>query len=430
MLKIAIVGRPNVGKSSLFNRIAGSRRAIVEEASGTTRDRLYAEISRKNKTFTIIDTGGFEASTLDDITALTLKQLDNAIEEASAIFFVTDGKAGPTHLDTELASRLRKTSKKIYLIVNKVDDKSRLQAALEFFSLGLGEPYPVSALSGAGIDKLLDEAAENIELNTAPTGSFISVAIIGRPNVGKSSYLNAILGEERAIVHSVPGTTRDSLDTDFEYNGKALRLIDTAGMRHKQKLSTAADFYAIGRAREAIKRSDVVIALVDGAEGLREDDERVMEFCVEDGKPLIVAVNKSDLIKGIDESGYKEMLTKKMNAVRNFPVIFISCKTKKNITRPLDLIMPLYEKSNKKFSPDELANALEKLNNSPEIRNRRLKFTYLKQADGSKAAFSLGIKSLKYTNESLRRYTENFLRSGLGFDGIPLRVTFCIKKIM
>ena len=431
MTKIAIVGRPNVGKSSLFNRIAGSRQAIVESASGTTRDRLYADIKWKAKDFTIIDTGGFEASKRDDITDLILGQLDRAIKESDVIFFVTDGVAGVLHQDTELASRLRKTSKKIYLLVNKVDDKSQITKTLDFFELGLGEPYPISAINGNGIDRLLDDVAGNIEKmknDGAPEADIINVAIVGRPNVGKSSYLNSILNEERAIVHSIAGTTRDALDTDFEYKGRLYRLIDTAGMRHNTKLKVAADFYGSVRSKEAIKRCDVAIVLVDSSDGLREDDERIIEFCIKAGKAVIIVINKWDLVRGIDTEKYKELLVRKMNAIRNFSVVFTSCKTRKNILPSLDLILPLYKKTKKTFNRDELENILKELNDSPEIRNRRLKFEYLKQKSANPPAFIIGMKDLKGTNENLRRYTENFLRTICDFEGVPISLNFEKRK--
>lgn len=425
--KIAIVGRPNVGKSSLFNRIIGARRAIVESASGTTRDRLYAEINWNGKKFTIIDTGGFEALRRNDITDLILKQLDRAIEEADIIFFVTDGASGIVHQDTELASRLRKTSKKIYLLVNKVDDKSQTSRTLDFFELGLGNPYAVSAVTGTGIDKLLGDVAKSIEkmdICVKSEDDVIKVAIVGRPNVGKSSYLNAILNEERAIVHSIAGTTRDALDTDFEYKGRTYRLIDTAGIRHNTKLEVAADFYGSVRAKEAIKRCDVAVVLVDSSDGLREDDERVIEFCIQDGKAVIIIINKWDLVKGIETVKYKELLVKKMNAIKNFQVIFTSCKTKRNIIPSLDLILPLYEKTRKAFSPAELEEILKELNNSAEIRRRRVKFEYLKLKNANPPVFVLGMKNLKGTNENLRRYAENFLRAVRDFEGVPISLSF------
>lgn len=424
---IAIVGRPNVGKSSLFNRMAGTRKAIVESASGTTRDRLYTDIGWKGKTFTIVDTGGFDTSKIHDITPLILKQLENAIAEADVILFVVDARTGVTHQDTELASRLRKVSKKIFLAVNKSDDAHCAAAALDFFELGLGEPYAVSATTGRGVEKLIDAmtaaggaASGNIHRET----EVIGVAIVGRPNVGKSSYLNAILKEERAIVHDVAGTTRDALDTDFELEGRHYRLIDTAGMRHNMKLGVAADFYGSVRAREAIKRADVAMVLIDGMDGLREDDERVIDFCMEEGKAVILAVNKWDLVKNMDTVKYKEMLIRKMNAIKNIPVVFISCKTSRNVAASIALVRPLYEKAAKVFVAVELGEVLALLNDSREVRNRRVKFEYLKQDPARPMKFVLGMKNTRLANENLRRYAENFLRASRDFEGMPIEVAF------
>lgn len=424
--KIAIVGRPNVGKSSLFNRIVGSRKAIIESASGTTRDRIYADIERKGRHFTLIDTGGFDEVSRDEITALILRQLETAVKEADIIFFVVDGTAGVVHQDKELALRLRKASKKIYLVVNKIDDKTRQPKTLDFFELGLGEPYAVSAVNGLGIEELLNDVAKvaGSEVKSTSGMQSIKVAIVGRPNVGKSSYLNAILDEERAIVHPTAGTTRDTVDTNFEYRGKNYCLIDTAGMRHNTKLKGASDFYGSVRSREAIERSDVAIVIIDGLDGLREDDERVIDFCADKGKALVIAVNKWDLVKGVDTVKYKEMLIKKMNAIRNFQVIFTSCKTGREVSKSLDLILPLYEKTNRVFTKSELDGILGNLNNSSEIRNRRIKFEYLNQEGARPPRFTFGIKNPKLTNENLRRYIENFLRSTYGFEGVPIKVRF------
>lgn len=425
LLKIAIVGRPNVGKSSLFNRMLGSRKAIVESASGTTRDRIYSDIKWKGKHFTLIDTGGFDAVKKDDITSLTIKHLKIAVEESDVILFVTDVTSGVLAQDIEMASWLRKSGKKVYLLVNKVDDDSRSANTLEFFSLGLSEPHSVSAVSGKGIDRLLDEVSASVEKSQALGGEeTVKIAIVGRPNVGKSSYLNAILNEERAIVHHVAGTTRDALDTDFEYKGRQYRLIDTAGMRHNMKLESSADFYGSVRSKEAIKRSDVAMVLIDGLEGLKEDDGRVIDFCMKEGKAVIVVINKWDLVKGLDTIKYKEMLVKKMNVVKNLPVVFISCKAKKNILPPLDLVMPLVENIRKDLGSEDLKILLENLNNSHEIRNRRLRFEYLKQKSVKPPKFVLGMKNPRLSNDNLKRYVENFLRASRDFKGLPVSVAF------
>lgn len=423
--KIAIVGRPNVGKSSLFNRIVGSRKAIVESTCGTTRDRLYADIVWKGKHFTIVDTGGFEHAKPGEIASMVLKQLNAALEEADIIFLVTDVKVGVLPQDLELAHRLRKTSKLIYLLVNKVDDKSKSTGAMEFFELGLGEAYQVSATNGTGLEKLLDDVAKHIEKPAAVDNkSSVKVAIVGRPNVGKSSFLNSILKEDRVIVHSVAGTTRDAVDTDFKYRDRDYLLIDTAGIRHNAKLHEAADFYGSVRSIEAIKRCDVAIVLIDGFDGLREDDQRIIGIIQEEGKALVIAVNKWDLAEGVEMAKYTEMLIKSMNAIRNYPVLFMSCKTKQNVSMSLDLIWSVYEKSKVMLKPDQITGLLEALNDATEIKNKRLKFRFLRQDSITPPTFVLGFKGCPAPNENTKRYIENFFRKSLDLSGVPIRMGY------
>jgi len=425
LIKIAIVGRPNVGKSSLFNSIAGTRRAIVEPRSGTTRDRLYADIKWKDKEFTLIDTGGFEAKLHDDMTELVLKQLHAGIAEADIIFFVTDGAIGITPQDTELAARLRKTSKKICLVVNKIDDKSVSGRALEFFSLGLGDPYPISATHNTGVDALLDAAVAGIERPVqTPSGKAVKVAIVGRPNVGKSSYLNALLKEERAIVHHIAGTTRDATDTDFNYKGKDYILIDTAGIRHDLKIKESADFYGSVRSKEAIRRADVAMIIIDGYDGLREDDGRVIDFVIKSGKALVIAVNKWDLNEGVSDKKCKEMLINKMSAVKNYPVIFMSCKTKKNVTASLDAIWSAYERAGATITSEKLSEILDSINGLGEVRYNNIKFKSLRQEKALPPEFTLTSKDVNNIKDNMKRQIENFLRSELDLEGVPVRVRF------
>lgn len=423
--KIAIVGRPNVGKSSLFNRIVGSRKAIVEATCGTTRDRLYADITWKDKGFTIVDTGGFEQKKQGDMAALILKQLHAALEEADIIFLVTDVTMGIMPQDTEFAQRLRKTDKSIYLIVNKVDDKSKTNSAMEFFELGLGEAYPVSATNGTGIERLLDDVTKRIEKPASVNKQLlVKVAIVGRPNVGKSSYLNSILREERVIVHSVAGTTRDAVDTDFKYKDRNYLLIDTAGIRHNAKVHEAADFYGSVRSIEAIKRCDVAMVLIDGFDGLREDDQRIIGITQEEGKALVIAVNKWDLAEGIEMSKYSEMLIKSMNVIRNYPVIFMSCKTKQNVTSSLDIIWASFEKSKIILKPEEISGLLASLNDAAEIKKKRLKFRFLRQDSAAPPTFVLGFKGGGAPNENTKRYIENFFRKSRDLAGVPIRISY------
>jgi GTP-binding protein len=423
--KIAIVGRPNVGKSSLFNRIIGSRKAIVDSASGTTRDRLHADIKWKGKTFTIVDTGGFEAVRKGDIACLVLGQLDTAIKEADIIFFVTDVSAGVVHQDLELSARLRKTSKRIYLVVNKADDRSSVTKGMEFFELGLGDPYMVSANNGTGIEKLLDDAARPMErTQVSERRAAVKVAIVGRPNVGKSSYLNAILKEERVIVNSVAGTTRDSVDTDFFYRDRIYVLIDTAGIRHDARIAESADFYGNVRSKESIKRCDVAIVLIDGFEGLKEDDARIIDIIMKEGKALIIAVNKWDLTENVATSIYAELLIKKINAAKNFPILFISCKTGRGVVSSLDAIWSAYERSKTVLAPEEITALRKALNDDREIIGKRIKFLYLAQKGTQPPIFTLGVKDVKVINQNTKKYVENFFRRERDFTGVPIIINY------
>lgn len=423
--KIAIVGRSNVGKSSLFNRIIGSRKAIVDSTSGTTRDRLHADIKWKGKTFTIVDTGGFEAARKGGIARLVLGQLDTAIKEADIIFFVTDVSTGVAPQDLELSARLRKTSKPIYLVVNKADDRSSVSKGMEFFELGLGDPYIVSANNGTGIEKLLDDAAMPMEMAQATDRrAAVKVAIVGRPNVGKSSYLNAILKEERVIVNSTAGTTRDSVDTDFFYKDRIYVLIDTAGIRHDARITESADFYGNVRSRESIKRCDAAIALIDAFEGLKEDDARIIDIIIKEGKALVIAVNKWDLTKGAAASIYSGLIIKKMNAAKNFPILFISCKTGRGVVSSLDAIWSAYERSKTIFTPEELSALRKALNEDREITGKRIKFLYLAQKGTQPPVFALGVKDVKVLNQNTKKYVENFFRRERDFTGGPIVINY------
>ncbi len=423
--KIAIVGRPNVGKSSLFNRIIGYRKAIVEAARGTTRDRLYASIKWKGKSFTIVDTGGFEAAAGNEISALVLKQLKSAIEEADILLFVTDCTAGVLPQDQELSAFLRKTSKRIYLVVNKADDRSKIDRAVDFFELGLGEPYAVSASLGTGIKELLDDVALRLDGSAVvERADAVKIAIVGRPNVGKSSFLNSILKEERAIVHHVAGTTRDALDTDFSYNGRNYILIDTAGMRHNPKIKEPVDYFGGVRSRETVSRADVAIVLIDGYDGMREDDARIIDLVISQGKGLIIAINKWDLVKGVEMSKYRGMLQEKLKLVRDYPVIFISSKTGKNVISSLDLAWSVNEKMKVMLPTDRLRGILETLNNSIEVRGKGVRFAYLVQKNATPPTFNIGIKSARPVNDSLKKYAERALKASCDLEGVPVKVVF------
>lgn len=423
--KVAIVGRPNVGKSSLFNAIHGERKAIVEPEGGTTRDRLYADIKWKGKGFTLIDTAGFEDIPADAMSELVIKQIRKGIEEADTILFVTDGMDGITPLDRDLAAMLRKTSKKIYLVVNKIDDESRSGRAIEFFELGLGDPYAISAINDRGIDRLCGDIVKDLEKHADEGASTaIKVAIIGRPNVGKSSYLNALLNEERVIVHPTAGTTRDAIDVNFTYKEKDYVLIDTAGIRHNPKIKRAADFYGGVRSQEAIKRSDVAMMLIDGNEGLMKDDMRMIDLCFQEGRPLVISVNKWDLVKGMEMSKYCDALISEASTIRNIPVLFISCKSGRNVNDSLDTISEVYNRYRMTIAPDKLNETLKLLNNSQQITSKRIKFKCLIQEGSNPPGFIIGLNDINVMTGDLKRYVENFLRKAYEFKGVPIRVRY------
>ena len=409
----------------------------MEPSSGTTRDRLHADIRWKGKGLTIIDTAGFEGTRHGDMAELVLKQIRKGIEEADIIFFVTDGIAGIAPQDRELSSMLRRTSKRIYLIVNKVDNESDMQKTLEFFELGLGEPYAVSAMHGRGIERLCNDLAKGMEkyaMKNIPElvspvrrslSNGVKAAIIGRPNVGKSSYLNYILSEERVIVHPTAGTTRDAVDTNFNYKDREYVLIDTAGIRHSAKIEEAADFYGSVRSKEAVKRCDVAMVLLDGPEGLTRDDARIIDLCLEEGKALVIAVNKWDLVKeSMEMSKYDGRLKEGMRVIRNFPVVFTSAKTGRNVKASLDVIWSVYEKYRIIIQSDKLAETLKSLNKTPEIINKRIKFKYLIQEGAMPPRFILGVKGAKGLSENLKRFVENFFRMAYDFEGTPIRIRF------
>lgn len=427
MPKIAIVGRPNVGKSSLFNRIIGARKAIVEPHSGTTRDRLHADIQWKGKAFTLIDMAGIEAGHgRGEMADLVLQQIHRALAEADIILFVTDATVGIVPQDRDLAAMLRRTAKKICLIVNKVDNDSDASKAMEFFELGLGDPYAVSALHGRGVEKLCNDLAKDIEKRDTdvPAAEVVKVAIVGRPNVGKSSYLNALLSEDRVIVHEVAGTTRDAIDTNFNYKGRDYLLIDTAGIRHNLKLSEAADFYGSVRAKEAIKRSDVAVVLFDGYEGLTKDSSRIIDLCIEEGKAVVVVVNKWDLVEAADTVRYHDRIINEMKVIRNYPVLFISCKTGINVKATLNVIWSVYEKSKTFIPPDRLAEILESLNDAAMKGNRKVTFQSLVQDGTMPPRFIFGLKNISGINDNVKRFTENAFRAVHDFEGVPLVIRF------
>lgn len=371
---VAIVGRTNVGKSTLFNRIARERIAIVDDQPGVTRDRIYCEVEWLTRKFILVDTGGIETGE-DTITRQIRAQAQMAIDEADVIIFVVDGREGLTAADEEIAMQLRKTSKKVILCVNKVEDFSESTAiAAEFWALGLGEPLPVSAEHGRGIGDLLDQVISGFpEDRSLEESDAIKIAVAGRPNVGKSTLINQFVGEERVIVSDIPGTTRDAVDTSFTYNGQEFVLIDTAGMRRKTKIDTGVEHYSVLRALRAVDRSDVVFLMLDAREGVTEQDQRIAGYVHENGKGCAVVVNKWDLVEKDTNTmrEYEEEIRDRLQFLPYAPVEFVSALTGKRVHRLLDLAVSIAQQRSMRIPQEGLMRSFRMP--SPCISRRRTK---------------------------------------------------------
>ena len=427
---VSIVGRPNVGKSSLFNRIIGWRHAVVEEHEGTTRDRIEEQVSFKEKRFKLIDTGGFLTSDRDGITSLVRKQIEKAILSSDILLIVCDGEEGLMPLDIDLAATLRKSGKKIIIGVNKVDNEKRKENIFDFYQLGLGEPFAISCLHNLGVKKFLGEMADILPDYSgimSEKENPIKIAIAGRPNVGKSSFLNRVMDTERVIVHDLPGTTRDSIDSYFSKDGIAFLLIDTAGIRHKKKVKNAVDVYSIMRAKNSIDRSDITLLLLDGVEGVTNDDAKIFDYIIEKGRGCVILVNKWDLVKEIEISRYENAIFRKMPEARKFPVAFISAKTGRNALKVFDRVAAIKTNSEIFINSSALRAFLKEIKpeNVKISRRRKIpKFYYMVEMRMFPKEF------LVFTNDPSRvthfhtSFIENRLRERFPLEGIPLRIIY------
>jgi GTP-binding protein len=433
---VAIVGRPNVGKSTLFNKISGRRISIVDDTPGVTRDRIYVDTDWNGKVFTMIDTGGIEPTADDIILKSMREQAQTAIELADVIIFLTDLRSGLTANDQDVAAMLLKSRKPIVLCVNKVDSVGTLPPEFyEFYELGLGEPYAVSSLHGTGTGDLLDRVCE---LMTAAddepeeNGDIIKIAVIGKPNVGKSSVINKILGEERVIVSEIPGTTRDSIDQYFENEHGKYILIDTAGIRRQSKISDNIEKYSVLRAKSAVERADVCLILIDAGEGPTAHDERIAGIAHEAGKASIIVVNKWDIIENKDNSTVKKYTNDIRTAFAYMdyaPEIFISAKTGQRIPRIFELVNSAYAEASKRITTgtlnDVLSDAVAR-SQPPSDKGRRLKIYYMTQTGIKPPTFVLFVNDADLFHFSYLRYIENRLREVFGFKGTPMR--FVVKS--
>jgi GTP-binding protein len=430
---VAIVGRPNVGKSTLFNRLVGERIAIVEDKPGITRDRIYSNAEWRGREFLLIDTGGIELGSEHEMAEQIRQQAELAMDEADVILFLVDGKAGMTPADQDVAAMLYRTKKPIILTVNKVDHQNQLSQMYEFYELGLGEPVPISAEHSRGLGELLDRLMASFpeqEEEEYP-GDTIRICVIGRPNVGKSSLVNAILGEERVIVSPIAGTTRDAVDTPFEVDGQSYVLIDTAGMRKRGKIYESTERYSVLRALKAIERSDVALLVIDAQEGVVEQDKRIASFAHEAGCGSLVVVNKWDAIEKETATAqrYTEQIRIHIPFLDYAPILFISAKTGQRVHTILPHVNHVAEQHSRRIPTsllnDVVADALISTP-PPSRRGRKLRIHYVTQVSVKPPTFVFFVNDPELFHFSYQRYFENRFREAFQFTGTPLR--FLIRK--
>ncbi|MCI0477116.1 MAG: ribosome biogenesis GTPase Der, partial [Anaerolineales bacterium] len=434
---VAIVGRPNVGKSTLFNRLIEERLAIVSETAGTTRDRLYGEVEFAGREFIVVDTGGLALDDRADLPGTPAAMLAGvraqaqiAMDEADTIVFITDVEQGATPGDFEIARILRQTDKPVYLVVNKADNDTRAQDAVEFFKLGLGDPIPISALHGVGVGDLLDAIIAHLPPETTePPSNIPHLAIVGRPNVGKSSLLNAILGEERAMVSDIPGTTRDALDTELVWDGQQVVLIDTAGLRKRGHIEQGVEKYSTLRALRAIQRADVALLVIDADAGVLAQDQHVASYILAEGKGVVIVVNKWDLIEK-DEHTLDEF-TEKIRSALDFiayaPVVFVSAKTHQRVRQVIERALIVREAFRLRVQTSELNEMLREATrkHAPTSKGKRmLKFLYATQVEGSPPTFVFFVNDKRLVHFTYERFLENQIRARWSFEGAPLRMIF------
>jgi GTP-binding protein len=429
---VAIVGRANVGKSTIFNRIVGERVSIVEDIPGVTRDRIYAEASWLTKTFRVIDTGGIEIEDAT-FTQQIKAQAEIAIEEADVILFVTNGREGVTREDNVVARMLQKSGKPVILAVNKIDSDAFKNEIYDFYSLGIGDPIAVSGSHGIGIGDVLDEIIHLLpEKDEDIPEDEIRFSIIGRPNVGKSSLTNALLGEDRVIVSDVEGTTRDAIDTFFIKDDQKYRVIDTAGMRKKGKIYENVEKYSILRALSAVEKSQVVLVVIDGHEGIREQDKHVAGYAHEAGKAVIIVVNKWDLVTKDDKTmaKMKKEVREQFKYLDYAPIVFVSAKEGKRVHLLFSLIQEVYQNSCLRISTSLLNDVLidaQAMNPTTTFNGGRLRIYYANQVSICPPTFVLFTNDPQYLHFSYKRYLENRLREAFGFEGTPLHI-ICRKR--
>ena len=433
---VAMVGRPNVGKSTLFNRLAGKRISIVEDTPGVTRDRVYAEAEWLNHNFTMIDTGGIEPERDDIIVKQMRRQANIAIETADVIIFIVDGKEGLTPADQEVASMLRKSKKPVVLVVNKIDSLKEEDNAWEFYNLGIGDPITISGAQGLGLGDMLDRVVEHFDDSylEEEEDEFIRIAMIGKPNVGKSSLINRLLGEDRVIVSNVPGTTRDAIDSYLETEEGKFILIDTAGLRRKSKVKEEIERYSVVRTYAAIERADVCILMIDAQEGVTEQDEKIIGYAHEMRKAIMVVVNKWDLIEKDDKTldKYRKELQGKLKFLSYAPYVFISALTGQRTHKILSTAKMCYDNYSKRVSTGVLNDVINKavlMKEPPIVGLKRMKIYYATQVATRPPKFVFFVNDSNASHFSYQRYLENQLRQSFDFEGTGIQIEYRERKM-
>ncbi|MES2780457.1 MAG: ribosome biogenesis GTPase Der [Bacteroidota bacterium] len=434
---VAIVGRPNVGKSTLFNRLVGNRKAIVADFSGITRDRHYGNSEWNGREFSVIDTGGFVAGSDDIFESAINSQVKIAIEEADVMIFMVDVEEGITALDKSVANLLRKSKKPVMLVVNKVDNHDRMHSSSEFYGLGFDKMFTVSSASGSGTGDLLDEVvanlpeidenAEEVEKERLPR-----IAIVGRPNVGKSSLVNALLGEERNIVTEIAGTTRDTIDTLYNGYGHKFLLIDTAGIRRKAKVKEDIEFYSVMRSVKAIEDCDIVVLVIDATVGIDSQDINLVHLAETNSKGLVVLVNKWDLVEKDHKTSteFEKVVRKKLEPFTDVPIVFTSAVTKQRIHKAIEMAMLVYENRTRKIPTRKLNDVMLahiEAYQPPAIKGKYVKIKFITQLPGQSPKFAFFCNLPQYVNESYKRYLENKMRESFDLHGVPITI-FMRKK--
>lgn len=426
---ISIVGRPNVGKSTLFNRLIGHKRAITEDIPGVTRDRNYGEFEFAGKSFVIVDTGGFEPKGEEKITSLVKEHIYSAVEESSAILFLLDARDGLLPEDREISSILRRYNKPVFYAVNKVDSQKREVETADFYALGAEKIYAISAAHGLGIGDLLEDMAK--QTGSEPeeeADEGIRIALVGRPNTGKSSIANRLIGSDRMIVSDIPGTTRDAIDSVIQYEGKSLRLIDTAGLRRKSRISLKVEEYSVASALRSVERADVVNLVIDGREGVGHQDATIAHLVVSTGKGIAIVVNKWDLMDAsISKEAYKKVVEERMPHADFAPIVFISALTGENVEEVLAVDTAVYTQLNRKIPTPKLNRAFEEFTGRlapPMAEGKHLKIFYVSQLKSAPPTFLLFCNYPERFPEHYKRYLENALREKYGFRGAPVRLFF------